>query len=310
MEEEMISVVLATYNGEKYLPMQLESIVHQTYKNIEIICVDDLSEDSTIEILRHFQRQHPHLISIHIGERNLGSRKNFERGCRLAKGKYIAFSDQDDWWRPDKLEILHRLITSRSNLAFVYSDAAITNESLNITEESFLGSIHRPFEGANFYNVAYENMVMGCTMLAATDFVKRALPFPEKGYHHDYYLAIMAKAMNYEVDYINEPLIKYRRHAANIVGRDRSLKVRSNYKARTERRYQEVSLLDFPKFTDQKLLRILRGKLEMLDSILHKNLINALRYYWAYYRDLKEAGVMNRKVMRSDLRLIFRGMFF
>ena len=99
----VISIVMATYNGGLYLEQQMESIVVQTYPNIEIIIVDDCSTDNTIEILQMFQQKYSN-IKLFNNAANLGYIKNFEKGCSLASGEYIALCDQDDYWHPDKLK--------------------------------------------------------------------------------------------------------------------------------------------------------------------------------------------------------------
>src|SRR3954471_19806627 len=102
---KLISIVLATYNGEKYLAKQLESLFRQTYENIEIIAVDDCSNDKTLEILNEHAKRHRNM-KVFVNELNLGFIKNFDKGCSLASGEFIAPCDQDDYWDPFKMEKL------------------------------------------------------------------------------------------------------------------------------------------------------------------------------------------------------------
>ncbi len=309
-DRQLISVVMAAYNGEKYLAEQIESILNQTYNNFELICVDDCSDDTTLDILRQFRNRYHDKLSIYVNEHNLGSRKNFERACGYASGKYIAFSDQDDWWYPHKLEKLHEKIIMNHRLAFVYSNAQLADRNLNIIKESVWERDTKPFKGSDFYNVAYENMVMGCTILARTIFINEALPFPDKGLHQDWYLCMMAKGMNYEVDFVDEALIKYRQHEGNVVSREKQFKKKSGYKERTLRRWYEVSSLDYSKFRDSKLRDILEYKEAMLKYILEKRPFLAYRCFRAYYERLRRINAVNPKIKRSDIRLILRGIFF
>ena len=92
----LISIAIATYNGEKYLEEQLDSIYAQTYKNIEVIVTDDCSSDKTVEILKKYYKSHG--LKYVINETNLGFVKNFEKAISLCRGDYIALSDQDDIW--------------------------------------------------------------------------------------------------------------------------------------------------------------------------------------------------------------------
>ena len=101
-EFPLVSVVLGTYNGEVYLQEQLRSVLAQTYPALEIIAIDDGSSDRTVDILREFAARDPR-IRVVVNERNLGFIRNFEKGCRLAAGKFIALCDQDDYWFPEKI---------------------------------------------------------------------------------------------------------------------------------------------------------------------------------------------------------------
>ncbi|MFN8888482.1 MAG: glycosyltransferase, partial [Cyclobacteriaceae bacterium] len=100
-----VSIVLATYNGEKYLRAQMDSLFAQTYPLLEIIAVDDCSSDSTVAILKEYAAVHP-ILHIYQNEVNLKHNRTFERGIRLAKGDCIALCDQDDIWLPEKISTL------------------------------------------------------------------------------------------------------------------------------------------------------------------------------------------------------------
>lgn len=96
------SVALCTYNGEKYIKEQLDSILNQTKKVDEIIVCDDCSSDKTVEILNHYSSTNPGLFKIYINEQNLRSVKNFEKAITLCTGDIIFLSDQDDFWVNEK----------------------------------------------------------------------------------------------------------------------------------------------------------------------------------------------------------------
>ena len=101
----LVSIAMATYNGEKYVAEQLESLVKQTHKNIEIVIVDDCSTDNTVSVVKEFQKKYG-FITLIEKENNSGVTKTFEHAICNCKGEYIALSDQDDIWQPDKIEIL------------------------------------------------------------------------------------------------------------------------------------------------------------------------------------------------------------
>ena len=85
----LVSVVLTTYNGQPFLAQQLDSLFQQTYPYIEIIAVDDGSRDQTVAILREYAGRHPNM-KVTLNETNLGFIRNFEKGCRLSTGRWIA----------------------------------------------------------------------------------------------------------------------------------------------------------------------------------------------------------------------------
>ena len=110
---KMISIAMATYNGEKYLREQLDSILKQTYSDFELIICDDCSKDATWEILEKYA-QNDQRIRIYKNKQNLGFKRNFEKAISLCKGKFIALSDQDDIWENNHLSTLNERIGNYS----------------------------------------------------------------------------------------------------------------------------------------------------------------------------------------------------
>src|ERR1700712_5400324 len=104
----LISIVLCTYNGEDFLKEQLQSLLNQSWTNLEIIVSDDHSTDKTIDILNEYNN-HPS-FRLFMQKENLGPIKNVEFALRQATGPYIAFCDQDDIWKPGKIEQLYKSI--------------------------------------------------------------------------------------------------------------------------------------------------------------------------------------------------------
>ena len=109
----MISLVIPTYNGEKYLREQLDSIYRQTLVPDEVIAVDDRSKDGTVDILKEYADRYG--LKYFVNEQNLGYNKNFAKGISLASGDYICLCDQDDVWMPEKVETLHKKLIEIEN---------------------------------------------------------------------------------------------------------------------------------------------------------------------------------------------------
>ena len=216
----MVSIAMATYNGEKYLRKQLDSLINQTYTNLEIIICDDCSSDSTAEILREYAKKDSR-INLFFNEKNLGFKKNFEKAISLCSGEFIALSDQDDIWEAHKIETELNAI---GNSDFVFHDATLIDgdgNSLNKTA----WQLYDFFEMPKNMNEAFKrlippqgNFVQGSTMLAKADFIKSCLPIPEQFKFHDWWFALNSTVHN-GFEGLSECLIKYRRYAEQVTAK-------------------------------------------------------------------------------------------
>lgn len=213
MNDDLVSVVIATYNGERFLREQLDSIYRQTYTNIEVVVADDCSTDETTRILEEYSKKHGLLYV--INEKNLGYAKNFERAFSLSNGKFVAFCDQDDIWHPQKIEILVNTIGDKF-LAFC--DAKIIdikgnllhksrNRFLYTTLEKDLGVQYRPFVKSN---------ALGCELLIKREIFEKSLPLPEHMSHDGW--ALLIANMLKSSKYVNKQLLDYRIHDKNVSG--------------------------------------------------------------------------------------------
>ncbi|CAN5839727.1 N/A [soil metagenome] len=209
LNNNLVSIIIATYNGEKFLEAQLESIIHQTYTNIEIIVLDDGSTDNTRNILDQYAGKYRN-IQLHFNTSNLGYIKNFEKGCQLASGNYISFCDQDDVWELDKTEILMQTI---GDYPMVYCDDLFVNEKL----ES-LGKKHSDLKNlSSFDNCLYfatDNCVGGHNLIMRKEIFTTAFPFPGV-MPHDLWCAFIACFYG-GIQYVYKPLVKWRQHGSNI----------------------------------------------------------------------------------------------
>jgi len=223
--QPLISIALCTYNGAPYLREQLESLLAQTYRNIEIIAVDDHSADDTLAILKEYERRDARLRAVANSE-NLGFRKNFEYAMSLCVGVFVAPCDQDDVWLPDKLRLL---IDAIGDHALAYCDSEFVDErgrSLNnaMSENVVMVSTNDPTI------FAAGNCVSGHAMLFRRELLERALPVPD-GFYYDWWLAAVGSSTG-GIIYCDRQLVKYRLHDSNVtdVLRSRSVARQRGYR--------------------------------------------------------------------------------
>lgn len=217
----LISIVLCSYNGEKYISEQIESILNQTFKDLEIIISDDRSTDETINIVQAYARKDSR-ISWHINDTNLGYVKNFEKGISLAKGAYIALSDQDDVWELDKIEKLYNNI---KDYVLIYCDSLFVNSKLEPTTQK-MSSSKVMISTKNPLNLSLMNSVSGHALLFKKELTLKLVPFPEL-VPHDWWIAFVA-SFNGGITFYNETLIKYRIHDSNSLVLNKNRKSKEN----------------------------------------------------------------------------------
>ncbi len=205
MINPLISIVICTYNGELFLSEQLESIVHQTYSNLEIIILDDCSTDRSIEIINAFANQYA-AIKFHRNEQNLGYVKNFEKGIGLCNGEFVALCDQDDIWKFDKIDLLFNHITEA---ALIYHDSEFINDDGTSLHKKLSDQLNM-YEGHSTYPFFLNNCISGHSMMFRKSIIDQILPFNET-YFHDWQIAIIATE-NGGIKYLDQPLVKYRQH--------------------------------------------------------------------------------------------------
>lgn len=207
----LVSIVMATYNGGLYLREQLDSVLAQTYPNLELVITDDGSTDDTVSILKEYAARFKHIRLLTDGP-NVGYVKNFERGCLAAKGDFIALCDQDDWWHPQKIE---KLVAAIGNASIVYSDSELCDERLQPTGV-FLSDRAAYLNFSNCLQQAVFCRIYGHTVLMPKSFVQKAIPFLPV-IPHDWWLSFVA-TLEGGIVYHPEALSKYRQHSSNVFG--------------------------------------------------------------------------------------------
>ncbi|NDP19744.1 MAG: glycosyltransferase family 2 protein [Paludibacter sp.] len=200
----MISVCLPTYNGEKYILQQIESILIQLSDIDELILSDDGSTDNTCNIIKAIKDIRINLITNPTN----GVISNVENALMNAKGDFIFLSDQDDIWLPNKVSVS---LTALTNSDLIISDCYITDKDLNIIGESFF---KRNNSKRNKWKALIRNSYLGCCMAFNRSVLNDALPFPTDIPMHDIWIGNVA-AFRHKVSFIDDKLIYYRRHGYN-----------------------------------------------------------------------------------------------
>jgi glycosyltransferase involved in cell wall biosynthesis len=215
-----ISIAIATYNGEKYIREQLESLASQTTLPLELVVCDDCSSDATAAIVAEFAATAPFPVRLHYNEANLGYSDNFFRAAGLCRGEWIAFCDQDDVWLPNKLARVSQAIAGfpGDELMLVAHTSLVANEKLEPTGlrlPNFRRDAHasRCQRDAAFCISGF-SMVCSATLVNQLDPALRPAAFWEEGSKlagHDYWIGVLADAVG-DAFYISEPLAIWRRH--------------------------------------------------------------------------------------------------
>ena len=202
------SVVMATYNGEKYIKEQIDSILKNMNDCDELIISDDGSTDNTIKLINEYQDKRIKLIN---GPRK-GVKQNFANAIENATGKYIFLSDQDDIWMENKMRLVLEEF-EKNNVTVVIHDAEVIDENFKVTIPSFFE--HRK-SGKGVLKNIYINTYIGCCMAFDANLKGDVLPIPNDIEMHDQWIGILGEIKGKGSIFLKEKLIKYRRHSNNV----------------------------------------------------------------------------------------------
>jgi glycosyltransferase involved in cell wall biosynthesis len=209
-EQPQVSVAMATYNGERHVRSQLESILRQLALTDEVIVVDDASTDRTRAVVTEIGDAR---VQLHGNERNLGVLASFERALSLTRGRCVFLSDQDDLWLDDKRQTLVGALERSSRVMLAIGDATVIDSEGRPTETSFM-RLRGGFRGS-FLATLVKNRYLGCAMAFRRELLSYALPIPRDVPMHDMWLGALAACVG-KVVFIDRPLTQYRRHGGNV----------------------------------------------------------------------------------------------
>lgn len=205
-----ISVCMATYNGEKWVAKQIESVISQLSETDEIVIVDDCSTDGTCNIISLYGDERIKLLE---NSKNIGVDKTFERAIANAVGDIIFMSDQDDLWYPEKVEKIISRFQANANCTLVLSDADIIDGKGNQTGITYFQ------KRGDFKHGVINNLIkckfLGCSIAFRSSIRNKFLPFPDNIPGHDMWIGVVNEVYG-STSFISSPLIGYRRHGENL----------------------------------------------------------------------------------------------
>lgn len=222
----MISICMATRNGEKYIEAQLSSILNQISDTDEIIISDDSSSDLTVDKIKAFNDPRIHLLENNTFFNPIF---NIENALRHASGEIIVLSDQDDIWLNNKISLIRRTLgTDPREIHLIVMNGIIIDEKENVLYRSIFDRMN---SGKGICKNIYANTYMGCCMAFTRSLLNVALPFPQKIPMHDMWLGLLAELFG-SVNFHGDLTIKYRRHGDTATTLQRHFQIGTQLKWR------------------------------------------------------------------------------
>ncbi len=224
----MIAILLATYNGEKYIFDQLESIRTQTYQDFICFIHDDGSKDKTRTIVKNYCQQYPEHFKEVEGPPTGGSKNNFFFLLKNVESDYYMFSDQDDIWLENKLSVLmgkmREIENDKTIPTLTFSDMEVVNETLDQIHYSFMNYNRLDPKDLRFCRLVVQNVAAGCTMLFNRTLRDESLKYGniEKIRWHDWWLVLISSGKG-KIEYVDQRLQLYRQHSNNSIGADKEI---------------------------------------------------------------------------------------
>lgn len=221
----MISVAIATYNGQEFIKEQLLSILNQTMPVDEIVICDDQSSDDTVKIIQELLCDK---IYLYQNEKNLGYKLNFKKALSYCKGDYIFLCDQDDIWKPNKVQTMIEIMQNHPEIKALASTYDLIDELSNEKQID----INRKYSNKNMYKckvkdnalvkvpferLVVENSFQGCALCVRKQVNEKFQRCFSVDFHHDWLINILASEQN-GMYFLNVPLFHYRIHSKNTIG--------------------------------------------------------------------------------------------
>ncbi len=291
-EDRLVEILMAVYNGEKYIGEQIDSILSQTYKNWFLVIRDDRSTDETVDIIGHYIKQHPQKIKLISGNGNhIGSSMSFSRLLEHSEAACIMLCDQDDVWLPDKINLslqkLRELEERYGNQwpLLVFTDLVVVDSGLNVIHDSFWDYQRINPARTAVNQLIIENVVTGCTMMINAGLRRIVRAIHPNAIMHDQWIALVCSVFG-AMDYVKTPTVLYRQHGVNQLG---------------ARRWNMIRMLKEPDYFHVGIRRM-RG-------LLAEKQVQAAAFYEIYKRNVPEYAKSALDFMKNYSELNKRNFF-
>ena len=225
-----VEILLATYNGERFLREQIDSLLAQDYENIRVLARDDGSSDGTVEVLHQYAERFPDRFQLMSTSLATGSAKrNFLLLMKASSADYICFADQDDVWLPHKVSRTKQAMDQlesewgRRGPLLVFSDLHLVDERLKVLYESFWTHMKIDPDRINrIPELMVQSVVTGCTAMLNRAMLDLAVRMPEEAFMHDRWVGLLASFMG-RSGIVRTQTVLYRQHAHNVLGTGRNV---------------------------------------------------------------------------------------
>lgn len=226
-----IAILMAVYNGEKYLREQIDSIISQSSKNWTLYIRDDGSVDGTISIIEEYARKYSNIVRVSDNERGLGCNGNFLKLLEIVESEYYMFCDQDDVWMENKVELFLKSIKKEETLhrgmpILMFSDQAVCDQNLRVMTTSQWKKLHiNPWLFSSYNYVCVNCIIAGANTIFNHQTKKLIFPLVKNELYYDHWIAINVSKHGW-IGVIDMPLRYYRLHKEQVLGTslDSSLK--------------------------------------------------------------------------------------
>ena len=265
-----IKILLACYNGEKYISTQLDSIINQSYSNWELLISDDGSSDNTLSIIKEFCAKDNRIYIINESLTKQGACQNFGNLLKTAldiEWDFVMFADQDDFWYENKIQLTLDSMLDGGNSSkvpkLVYTDFEYADDELNPLPKETDNNISA-WKEPNLQRLLAQNNIYGCTMMINRSLAEKASPIPVFAENHDYWITMVAALIG-EIVHLKKRTILYRQHSNNVSGHYSN----NSFKKRFQRYYRR----------NVQLEKMIRMRFEMAGELYNR-----------FFKDISESN--------------------